>query len=304
MRFVQFRSGSSASSEAHVGALLGDGRSLVDLTVALGGRAAPALSTTWWDLDGPLAAAARATVDELASASPGRIAEARAAGHVVDAASVKLTASVPRPGKIICIGLNYRDHAIESNMPIPESPIIFSKFATSVVGPEDAVVIPPGSTQSDYEAEMAVIIGRRVSRLPKDRAYEAVFGYSCFNDVSARDFQFADKQWTRGKACDTFAPIGPFIATKDEIRDPHALRIQLRLNGQTMQDSSTNQLIFGVPAIIEFLSSCITLEPGDVIATGTPPGVGFARKPPVYLKSGDRMEVEIEGLGVLVNPVA
>ncbi|MEJ7712720.1 MAG: fumarylacetoacetate hydrolase family protein [Pyrinomonadaceae bacterium] len=212
---------------------------------------------------------------------------------------IELLAPVARPGKIICIGLNYRDHAAESNMPIPESPIMFSKFATCVIGPNQAVLLPTKSIEVDYEAELAVVIGRRAKFVPREQAYDYVLGYTNFNDVSARDFQFADKQWVRGKSCDTFAPMGEFIATKDEIPDPHRLSIKLHLNGQTMQDSSTNQLIFGIPELIEFLTQSITLEPGDVIATGTPPGVGFARKPPVYLKEGDIMEVEIEGLGTL-----
>jgi 2-keto-4-pentenoate hydratase/2-oxohepta-3-ene-1,7-dioic acid hydratase in catechol pathway len=164
-------------------------------------------------------------------------------------------------------------------------------------------VIPAGCTQPDYEAELAVVIGRLAKGVPRAKAYDYVFGYCAFNDISARDFQFADKQWQRGKSCDTFAPMGPYVATRDEIKNPQGLAIKLRLNGETMQNSRTEQLIFGVPELIEFLSSSVTLEPGDVIATGTPPGVGFARKPPVYIKPGDRMEVEIEGLGVLGNPV-
>lgn len=210
-------------------------------------------------------------------------------------------ASFTRPGKILCVGLNYHDHAIESNMPVPTSPVLFSKHPTSVVGNGDTVIIPPGATQVDYEAELAVVIGRTASRVAEADAMDYVLGYTCMNDVSARDFQFADGQWHRGKSCDTFAPLGPWIVTKDEIPDPHALRIRLRLNGETMQDSSTSQLIFKIPALIAFISTFITLEPGDVIATGTPPGVGFARKPPVYLKPGDRMEVEIDGIGVLEN---
>jgi 2-keto-4-pentenoate hydratase/2-oxohepta-3-ene-1,7-dioic acid hydratase in catechol pathway len=216
---------------------------------------------------------------------------------------VTLEAPVPRPGKIICIGLNYRNHAIESGMEIPKSPIIFSKFVTSVTATEAPIVIPKGSEQTDFEAELAVVIGRRAKNVSADEAMNYVFGYTNFNDVSARDFQFADGQWQRGKSCDTFAPFGPFIVTKDEISDPHALRIQFRLNGDTMQDSTTAELIFRIPEIIAFLSRSVTLEPGDIIATGTPPGVGFARKPPVFLKDGDVCEVEIEGLGVLINPV-
>lgn len=219
------------------------------------------------------------------------------------ASDVRLAAPVPRPGKLICIGLNYRNHAIESGLEIPRSPIIFSKFVTSVAGANDSIVLPAGSEQVDYEAEFAVVIGRRAKNVKLDDAMNYVFGFTNFNDVSARDFQFADGQWQRGKACDTFAPFGPFVATLDEIPDPHNLRIQFRLNGETLQDSNTSELIFKIPELIEFLSRSITLEPGDVIATGTPPGVGFARKPQVFLKDGDLAEVEIEGLGVLSNPV-
>jgi 2-keto-4-pentenoate hydratase/2-oxohepta-3-ene-1,7-dioic acid hydratase in catechol pathway len=165
-------------------------------------------------------------------------------------------------------------------------------------------VIPEGSTQTDYEAELAFVIGRRAKNVTREDALNYVFGYTNFNDVSARDFQFADGQWQRGKSCDTFAPMGPFIATTDEIPDPQDLSIKLRLNGETMQDSNTNQMIFGVVELVEFLSRYIILEPGDVVATGTPPGVGFARKPPVYLKAGDTADVEVEGLGPLSNPVS
>ena len=225
-------------------------------------------------------------------------------GSVHPLSDLQLLAPVPRPGKIVCIGLNYRDHAAESKMAVPTSPITFSKYVTSVQHPGAPIVIPAGSTQVDYEAELAVVIGRRAKRVTREHAYDYVLGYTNLNDVSARDFQFADKQWQRGKSCDTFAPMGPAIVTADEIADPNALRIQLRLNGQTMQDSTTAQLIFKVDELVAFLSETVTLEPGDVIATGTPPGVGFARTPPVYLKPGDLVEVEVEGLGVLANPVA
>ena len=222
---------------------------------------------------------------------------------VVGLASVHLSSPIPRPGKIICIGLNYRDHAEESGMAIPTSPIIFSKFGTCVIGSGETVRIPPGSTQVDYEAELAVVIGRTAKNVSRSDAMDHVFGYTNFNDVSARDFQFADGQWQRGKSCDTFAPMGPAVVTADEILDPHDLNIRFRLNGETLQDSNTCQLIFKTPELIEFLSRVITLEPGDVIATGTPPGVGFARKPPIFMKPGDVAEVEIEGLGSLSNPI-
>jgi 2-keto-4-pentenoate hydratase/2-oxohepta-3-ene-1,7-dioic acid hydratase in catechol pathway len=218
--------------------------------------------------------------------------------------AVHLLAPAPRPGKVVCIGRNYREHAAESGSEVPKSPIVFSKFSTAIVGPGDTVVLPPGSEKVDYEAELAVVIGRRARRVGVDRALEYVLGYANFNDVSARDFQFADGQWQRGKSCDTFGPFGPYIATHDEIGDPHRLRILMRRNGETMQDSTTAELVFGVPQLVSFISQTITLEPGDVIATGTPPGVGFARNPPVFLKPGDTMEVEIDGLGVLRNTVA
>ena len=224
-------------------------------------------------------------------------------GEPMDVAGLRLAPPVPRPGKVICIGLNYRDHAEEANMPIPESPIIFSKFQTCVVASGDAIEIPEGSAKVDYEAELAFIIGRTAKNVSAKNAMHHVFGYTNFNDVSARDFQFADGQWQRGKSCDTFAPMGPFIATADEIADPHDLGIRFRLNGEILQNSNMGQLIFGVSELIEFLSRSITLEPGDVVATGTPPGVGFARKPPIFMKDGDIAEVEIDGLGILSNPV-
>jgi 2-keto-4-pentenoate hydratase/2-oxohepta-3-ene-1,7-dioic acid hydratase in catechol pathway len=221
----------------------------------------------------------------------------------IDLKSVRLAAPVPRPPKIICIGLNYRNHAIESGMDLPKSPIIFSKFSSCAIGVNQPIVLPKNSSQVDYETELAFIIGRAAKNVSAADAMRYVFGYTNFNDVSARDFQFADGQWQRGKSCDTFAPFGPFATTKDEISDPHNLRIRFRLNGETLQDSNTNELIFKIPELIEFLSASITLEPGDIVATGTPPGVGFARKPPVYMKGGDIAEVEIEGLGILSNPV-
>ena len=221
----------------------------------------------------------------------------------LERSTVNVCAPVPRPGKVICIGLNYRDHAEESGMAIPTSPIIFSKYGTCIVGADESILLPKNSTQVDYEAEFAVVIGKTAKNISRENAMDYVLGYTNCNDVSARDFQFADGQWVRGKSCDSFAPIGEYIATKDEISDPHNLRIQFRLNGETLQDSTTNQLIFKIPELIEFLSKSMTLEPGDIIPTGTPPGVGFARKPPIFLKEGDICEVEIEGLGVLKNAV-
>ncbi len=279
------------------GALL-PGDLVLDFTHAAAGLPAADGPLEWCDLDSASHQAARRLVDAVES----RMEELTAGGVIVPLDSVTLDAPVPRPGKVICIGLNYRDHAEESGMDIPELPLVFSKFSSCVVGPEAEVVLPPGAKEVDYEAEFGVVIGRTASRVKAEDAMEYVLGYCNVNDVSARDFQFADGQWQRGKSCETFCPAGPFLATADEIADPHALRVQFRMNGETLQDSSTEQLIFGIPELIAHLSGFVTLEPGDLISTGTPPGVGFARKPPIYIQPGDVMEVEVEGLGVLRNP--
>lgn len=217
----------------------------------------------------------------------------------------RLLAPIPDPGKVICIGLNYRDHAAESNMPIPKEPVCFSKFSQAVIGPEAHIVLPKVATQVDYEAELVVVIGRRGKHIPKSEALSYVAGYMNGNDVSARDWQVGRPggQWLLGKTPDTFAPTGPYLVTADEIPNPNDLAIALRLGGETMQESSTREFIFTVEEIIAHLSQLITLEPGDLIFTGTPPGVGMARRPPVWLKPGDVCEVEIEGLGVLENRV-
>jgi 2-keto-4-pentenoate hydratase/2-oxohepta-3-ene-1,7-dioic acid hydratase in catechol pathway len=262
----------------------------------------PANPLAWFDMDREWFQTARATAEAVVRYDDA-FAEAKQKGWLLAGTDAYWFAPVPRPGKLICIGLNYKDHAAESKMAIPEKPVVFSKFSSCVIAPGEPVVLPPQSNQVDYEAELAVVIGRRAKNVSADRAYDYVLGYTAFNDVSARDFQFADGQWQRGKSCDTFGPMGQTIITTDAIPDPHRLSIKLTLNGQTMQDSNTDQMIFGVPRLIEFLSETITLEPGDVIATGTPSGVGFARNPPVFLKPGDEMEVLIEGMGGLGNPV-
>ncbi len=262
----------------------------------------PANPLSWYDKEAKWFQKARAIYDRLAG-DRDALEEAASKGWLVQSKDAYWFAPVPRPGKLICIGLNYRDHAAESNLPIPKEPVVFSKFSTAVIAPGEPVVIPATSTQVDYEAELAVVIGRRAKNVSASHALEYVFGYTCLNDVSARDFQFADGQWQRGKSCDTFAPMGPTIVTADELGDPHSQPIKLILNGMAMQDSNTDQMIFAVPELIEFLSRTITLEPGDVIATGTPSGVGFARKPPVFLKPGDEMVVDIAGIGQLNNPV-
>lgn len=218
-------------------------------------------------------------------------------------ADLKILPPLADPDKIICIGLNYNEHAAESEMELPEEPVFFCKFKSSIIGPEEAIIIPKVSSQIDYEAELAVIIGKPGKHITESRAMEHVAGYTCFNDVSARDLQFRGGQWIKGKALDTFAPLGPFIVTKDEIPAPHSLKIGLELNGRMMQDSSTDKLIFKIPRLIAFLSQLFTLETGDIIATGTPSGVGFTRQPPVFLKHGDEVKVIIEQVGELVNPV-
>jgi 2-keto-4-pentenoate hydratase/2-oxohepta-3-ene-1,7-dioic acid hydratase in catechol pathway len=207
------------------------------------------------------------------------------------------------PSKILAIGRNYVDHAIEGGAKPPEAPLLFNKLPNSLSAHNAPIVLPGISQKVDYEAELAVVIGRRAKRVSEAEALEYIFGYTLINDVSARDLQFGDGQWTRGKSLDTFAPLGPFITTRDEIADVQALKIEGRLNGEVMQSSNTSKMIFQVAYLVSYLSQGITLEPGDVIATGTPEGVGVFRDPPVLLKAGDVYEVEIEGLGVLRNPV-
>ena len=223
----------------------------------------------------------------------------------LDAAGVKLLPPVPDPPKIVCLGLNYRDHAAEGGAPIPKEPVLFSKYATALIGAGQPIVLPPVSKEVDYEAELVVVVGKRGRPRNEQEAREYVAGYTVGHDVSARDWQLRkdQKQWMVGKTFDTFAPTGPVLVTADEVPDPHRLAIRLRLNGQTMQDSNTREMIFSVPAVLAYLAQVFTLEVGDLIFTGTPAGVGFARKPPVFLKAGDVVEVEIEGLGVLRNPV-
>jgi acylpyruvate hydrolase len=228
---------------------------------------------------------------------------ARERGLARRAESVRLRAPVPRPTKLILVGLNYRDHAEEAGMKIPEVPTIFSKYANCVIGPGDAIKIPKVSAMIDYEAEYAFVIGRAGRDITPDRAMDYVAGYTIVNDVSCRDYQMKTGQWMIGKTFDTFAPMGPYLVTRDEIADPHNLEISLQLNGQRMQHSNTRNLIFKTEHLIAFLSQVFTFEPGDVVSTGTPGGVGFARKPPVFMRAGDRVRVEVEGLGALENPV-
>jgi 2-keto-4-pentenoate hydratase/2-oxohepta-3-ene-1,7-dioic acid hydratase in catechol pathway len=234
-----------------------------------------------------------------------RQAAARPDAVTHPADQVKFFAPVVDPRKIVCVGLNYRDHAAETGAPIPKEPILFSKYATALIGHGDSIVLPSVSSEVDFEAELVIVVGKKGRPLSAAAALDYVAGYSVGHDVSARDWQLKKdgKQWMVGKTFDTFAPVGPELVTADEVADPHNLPIRLRLNGETMQDSSTKQLIFSVGEVLAYLAQVFTLEPGDIVFTGTPPGVGVARKPPLFLKGGDVVEVEIEGLGLLRNPV-
>lgn len=210
---------------------------------------------------------------------------------------------IERPGKIICVGLNYRDHAEEQGVELPREPLLFAKWGNTLIGPGEPIVIPPLVTKCDYEAELGVVIGAKVKNVSKENAFEAVRGYICANDVSARDLQFSDGQWTRGKSPDTFCPIGPALVPAAEISDPHNLRIRAIVSGEVLQDSTTANLIFGVDEILSHITQTMTLEPGDLVLTGTPAGVGVFRDPQRLLQPGDEVTIEIEGVGELTNPV-
>ena len=208
------------------------------------------------------------------------------------------------PPNVLCIGLNYRRHAMESNMEPPERPVLFLKATTTVVGHEAPIVVPPSSSEVDYECELAVVIGKTARDIPEEAALDYVLGYTAANDVSARDWQLRlDRQWARGKSFDTFCPLGPVLVTSDDLSDPDALAIRTRLNGETVQNSNTSDMIFSVRHLISYLSRGMTLAPGTVLLTGTPEGVGMSRKPPRFLRSGDVCEIEVEGVGTLRNPV-
>ncbi len=287
MRLVSFREG----QQTRLGAVTTvDGRRvIVDLH-----RADPELSV---DAISFLAggASARARAAEVLSAPP--------VNAITEYDAGRLKAPIPRPGKIICIGLNYRDHAAESGQAVPDYPTVFAKYATCVIGPREAIVLPRSSERVDYEGELAVVIGRYTKDAPADEALSYVAGYTPFNDVSARDYQHRTSQWTIGKTFDTFGPMGPALVTADEVRDPHNLTLRVTIGDEVLQESNTRHLIFSIPQLIAYLSSVMTLEPGDVIATGTPGGVGGARTPPRYLRPGEVVTVDIEGLGQLENPV-
>jgi 2-keto-4-pentenoate hydratase/2-oxohepta-3-ene-1,7-dioic acid hydratase in catechol pathway len=246
--------------------------------------------------------------DMIAFLEAGESALAQAQATLADGpayplADVRILAPIQRPGKIICIGLNYRDHALETNSPIPDFPVVFAKYANTVIGQGDAIVLPRVTEQVDYEAELGFVIGKRCRNVSEAEALDYVAGYLPINDVSARDYQTRTSQWTMGKTFDTFAPMGPALTTADDVADPHNLRISLTIGDEVLQDSSTRELIFNIPQLVASLSEVMTLEPGDVVSTGTPPGVGAARTPKRWMRAGETVSVTIEGLGTLTNPI-
>lgn len=276
MKFVTF---SETDANARPGLLIGD--SIVDIS----SRFRSVLSVIH---GGGEALKAAASID---------------AGARLSLDAVKLLAPLPDPPRIFCIGLNYRDHAVESKMEIPKVPTVFLKLPSALVGANAAIELPSISSQPDYEAEFACVIGKGGSRIARDAWQEHVFGYTILNDVSARDVQLATSQWTLGKSFNTFAPLGPAIVTKDEIADPHALDVKLSIDGDVLQHSNTRELIFKLPDLIAYISSITPLQPGDIISTGTPAGVGLGRSPQRWLKAGETITIEVSGLGTLVNPV-
>jgi acylpyruvate hydrolase len=248
--------------------------------------------------EGSLGAARRA-LRFIAEQSPGNPSEQLS--HPL--ADVDLLAPVGRPGKVVCVGLNYRSHLAEIGEPTPEYPILFHKAATSITGHGRPIVLPRVSRQVDYEGELAVVIGRRGKYIPRDEALAYVAGYTCANDVSAHDLEFRTSQWTSGKMLDTFCPLGPALATLDEFDDPSDLPLTTTLNGRTVQEARTTDMVFRVPFLVSYISSLATLEPGDLILTGTPAGIGCNRKPQVFLRPGDQVSVTVGGVGTLSNPV-
>jgi acylpyruvate hydrolase len=301
MRLVTYSAGGPSRAGCDVDGLI------VDLAGAARGRGGAALPDTLVGLleagtsamDGARAIVQAVSAELRAGRRP---AGATDEPIVLPRNEVRLHAPIPRPGKIICLGLNYADHVAETHAELPKAPIYFAKFANAIIGPGDAIVLPQASEKMDYEAEFAFVIGRRAKHVPLAEALDYVAGYMNLNDVSARDLQGETSQWYRGKGGDTFAPCGPYLVTRDEVPDPHALDVRCWLNGELMQSSNTRHLIFNVPYLIHHLTRTTTLEPGDVITTGTPSGVGMARTPPRFLKPGDVVRVEVSGLGMLENP--
>ncbi|WP_144552209.1 fumarylacetoacetate hydrolase family protein [Peribacillus simplex] len=279
----------SVQTEQHIGLVKND--QIISLT-ALGPEEFPACMKNFIERSSELRTRAEQLIEQRVNDDA-----------IFNLSEVKILPPIAKPDKIICVGLNYFDHCKETGMEPPESPVIFSKYSNAIAGHNDAIEIPINSTTVDFEAELAFVIGREAKHISEEEANDYIFGYTIMNDISARDLQFQDGQWSRGKTADTFAPFGPVIVTQDEVGDPHNLAISLELNGEIMQDSNTSNLIFTVPKIISFLSQSMTLMPGDLIATGTPPGVGMGRNPKIWLKKGDRMNVSIEKIGTLSNHV-
>ena len=279
----------SVQTEQHIGLVKND--QIISLT-ALGPEELPACMKKFIERSSELRTRAEQLIEQRVNDDA-----------IFNLSEVKILPPIAKPDKIICVGLNYFDHCKETGMEPPESPVIFSKYSNAIAGHNDAIEIPINSTAVDFEAELAFVIGREAKHVSEEEANDYIFGYTIMNDISARDLQFQDGQWSRGKTADTFAPFGPVVVTHDEVGDPHNLAISLELNGEIMQDSNTSNLIFTVPKIISFLSQSMTLMPGDLIATGTPPGVGMGRNPKIWLKNGDRMNVSIERIGTLSNYV-
>jgi 2-keto-4-pentenoate hydratase/2-oxohepta-3-ene-1,7-dioic acid hydratase in catechol pathway len=284
MRLVTFREG----NQDRIGARSGD--SIVDLSA--GDSTIPSNMRSFLEAGDSVCRAAESVI--------------KAGGPSYSPDDVKILAPITNPEKLICIGLNYADHAAESGMDIPSEPIVFSKYASTIIGPGDTIRLPPSSNEPDYEVELVVVIGKSGFNISESEAMGYVAGYTVGHDVSARDYQLKKPggQWMLGKTFDTFAPIGPDLVTADEIADPHNLPIRCILNGETVQDSNTKQLIFKVPELVAYLSHVFTLSPGDLIFTGTPPGVGMARNPQLWLKAGDHVACEVDGIGRLENSVA
>ena len=267
-----------------------------------GGRVRPGSLIEEADLVVDLTAAGFA--DTLAALSSGFTSVSKPAAYPgYRLSEVRLHAPLPNPPRVFAIGLNYREHAIESKLALPKSPVVFFKMSTAIVGPGENIVLPRNSTQVDYEAELAFVIGKGGYRIPASAWSEHVYGYTIVNDVSARDVQASSSQWSLAKSFPTFCPMGPAIVSIDEIADPHELAIGLSIDGEVLQNSTTRELIFKIPELVEYISSITPLLPGDVVSTGTPSGVGMGRTPPRWLKPGDSVTVTVEGLGSLINPV-
>ncbi|XP_028270565.1 fumarylacetoacetate hydrolase domain-containing protein 2A isoform X2 [Parambassis ranga] len=288
MRLVQFRRRGDTGG-IRVGVEQGEGLSVVDLKAF-----DPSMPSTMRELL------------ELGDEGLESAQRALASGQcVVDRADIQLLSPVLAPEKVVCVGMNYRDHCLEQNAPIPKEPIIFSKFPSAITGPYDDIILPAESQQVDWEVELAFVIGRRGKHIKEEDALSHVAGFTVANDVSSRDWQMKrnGKQWLLGKTFDSFCPLGPALVTTDAVKDPHSLSIRCLVNGDTVQSSNTDQMIFKTAALVAWVSKFVTLAPGDVFLTGTPPGVGVFRKPPVFLKRGDVVECQIDQLGSIINQV-